>query len=74
MSITNNNSGIPLYHYSKRLIEDNRKAAVMNVNKSMNRKQRRKLERQLKKKGVVIDEFNNCLIVEPSKLDYLIKK
>lgn len=67
MSITNNNSGIPLYHYSKRLIEDNKKAALMNKDKPMTRKQRRKLDRQLKKKGVVIDKLNNCLIVEPVK-------
>lgn len=67
MSITNNNSGTPLYHYSKRLIEDNKKAALMNKDKPMTRKQRRKLDRQLKKKGVVIDKLNNCLIVEPVK-------
>lgn len=67
MSITNNNSGTPLYHYSKRLIEDNKKSALMNKDKSMTRKQRRKLNRQLKKKGVVIDKLNNCLIVEPVK-------
>ena len=64
MSVTTNNSGIPLYHYSKRLIEENKKAALMNNNKPMSRKQRRKLDRQLKKKGVVIDKLNNCLIVE----------
>ena len=55
MSVTSNNSGVPLYHYSKRLIEEERKAAIKNTKVPMNRKRRRLLERKLRKKGIIIE-------------------
>lgn len=62
--ITFNNSGVPLYHYSKRLIRENERVSLLNKNAPMSRRARRKLKRKLKNKGVVIDKENNCLYID----------
>ena len=65
MPITHNpSSGVRLYHYSNRAINENRAAALTNKDKPMTRHQKRKLERKLKNKGVTIDKENNCLYVD----------
>lgn len=50
MPVTSNSNGVSLYHYSKRLVEEGKDASLINKEKPMNRYERRKLERRIKKK------------------------
>lgn len=55
MTVTSNNSGVPIYHYSKRLTEYN--TTRPSGTPIMNRKVRRKLEKKIKKinKGAYLE-------------------
>lgn len=57
MTVTSNNGGIPIYHYSKRLIEKEKVNHFKTGNITMNRKARRNLEKKIKKinKGAYIE-------------------
>lgn len=48
MTVTSNNSGVPIYHYSKRLTEYN--TTRPSGTPITNRKVRRKLEKKIKRK------------------------
>ena len=50
MTVTSNNGGIPIYHYSKRLIEKEKVNHFKNGDITMNRKARRNLEKKIKRK------------------------